>query len=99
MSKRKPQAGTRIEGGFIVIRTPIAALPDALKQNPRDDSYHGYSITDANGFAGDVVRELNREAEDGTTPVHLLFDRAMGDAIDDGSAYAIESTGRKKAAK
>jgi hypothetical protein len=69
----------------IAIRVPVAVLPSALKQNPRDDAYYDVKITDLPGFSVDVVRELNAEAEDGTTPIHELFDRAMAEAIDNGS--------------
>lgn len=76
-----------IDGDEIVIRVPVSVLPHALKQNPRDDSYYSVTIADVAGFARDVARELNSEAEDGTTPIHSLFDRAMADAIDNGSGH------------
>lgn len=76
-----------IRDGAILICVPMAALPDALEQNPRDDSYADCRVTDLGGFARDVVRELNREAEDGTTPIHLLFDAAMAEAIEQGSEH------------
>lgn len=84
-----------IRRGVIVIRLPVDVLPDALKQNPRDDSYYDTKICDLEEFARDVARELNREAEDGTTPVHLLFDAAMAAAIDNGSV-GIDYTKKKK---
>jgi hypothetical protein len=93
---KKQWAEARIEKGLIVIRVPVSVLPAALKQNPRDDSYSDYAITNPMGFARDVVRELNREAEDGTTPVHLLFDRAMAEAIDQGSEHAAHHQEPKK---
>ncbi len=76
-----------IDGDEIVIRQGIESLPDALKQNPRDDSYSACKITDVAGFAKEVVCEMNREAEDGTTAVHLLLDSAMAAAIDNGSQW------------
>jgi hypothetical protein len=69
----------------IVIRVPFSVLPDALKQNPRDDSYYDVTVNDVSDFAQDVIRALNREEEDGTTPVHELLDKALASAIDDGS--------------
>lgn len=86
-SPTKPWAEAYLEGDVVVIRVPVSVLPDALKQNPRDDSYYGATITDVSGFARDVARELNREAEDGTTPIHLLFDSAMAEAIEQGSEH------------
>lgn len=80
-------AEANIEDWAIVIRVPVSVLPAALEQNPRDDSYRGSLITNLEGFARDVVRELNREEEDGTTPIHLLFDKAMAEAIEQGSLH------------
>lgn len=62
------------------------------------NNYHDYDtfnfdITDADGFAKEVVRELEREQEDGTTPVHILLDKAANDAVDNGSQFWVE---RKK---
>lgn len=68
----------------IVIRVGISALPTALEANPRDDTYSKCKVTDLPAFAGEVVRKLNSESEDGTTAIHLMLDQAMADAIDDG---------------
>lgn len=92
MSDLKREASDRwveakIEDGVIVIRVPVSVLPAALEQNPRNDSYRGSLITNLEGFARDVVIELNREEKDGTTPVHLLFDKAMAEAIEQGSLH------------
>lgn len=43
------------------------------------------TITSPDGFAQEIVAELEREEEDGTTPVHLLIDQAVQDALDAGS--------------
>ena len=80
-------AEAHIEDGVITIRVPTSVLPDALEQNPRDDSYYNVTITNVDGFARDVVRELNSEAEDGTTAIHEMFDRAMACAIENGSEH------------
>jgi hypothetical protein len=79
-------AEAHIDDGVIVIRVPVSVLPDALRWDPRVD-HSGVTVTDADGFARDVVREMNREEEDGSTAVHLLFDRAMAEAIEQGSAH------------
>lgn len=36
-------------------------------------------------FARDVVYEMGREEEDGTTPLHLFIDRMIQSAADNGS--------------
>lgn len=50
----------------------------------------GFFISDATGFAKDVAAKLVLEEEDGTTPVHLLLDKAVQDAADDGSIHTSE---------
>jgi hypothetical protein len=46
------------------------------------------TVTDRMGWAQDVIHELEREEEDGTTPLHTLFDAAFVRAIEDGSLHA-----------
>jgi hypothetical protein len=86
-----------IEDGFIVIRVPVTALPVIVEGawatnnlNPR------YKITDADAFARDLVNELNSEAEDGTTRVHTMLDKAIEEAINQG-AFGIEEHEQQEA--
>lgn len=44
-----------------------------------------FKITDINVFAAELVRQLNREDEQGTTPVHMMFDRCINEAIEQGA--------------
>lgn len=77
-----------IENDSIVIRVPIAHLPqafDASPLTPRDVEAHAlYHVTDPATFAKGVVRYLNDEEEDGSTAVHRAFDQAMIDALENG---------------
>lgn len=75
-----------IKGGYIVIRVPISALPVAY-QAGIDSGFiePRYRITNAKAFAKDVVRALNDEEEDGTTPIHRLMDKACEEAIEQGA--------------
>ena len=75
-----------IEKGNIVIRVPVRCLPVAY-QGGIDAGYiePGFRITNARAFAKDLVQALNSEEEDGTTPIHRLFDAAMEDAIEQGA--------------
>lgn len=55
--------------------------PDNLTGN-----YLTYKVIDTEKFAKDVIDELLlEEEEDGTTKVHLLLDKAMFSAIENGS--------------
>lgn len=75
-----------IEGAEIVIRVPLASLATVV-----DGAWmcHGIEprlkITDATAFARDLCRALNVEDEDGTTPVHQLFDAAIQTAFEQGA--------------
>lgn len=75
-------------GDRLMISIGLDALMTAAKGGPLwemvgDDA--GWTITDPGGFAEEIVRELEHEEEDGTTPVHVMLDDAIGRAIDQGS--------------
>lgn len=77
----------------IVIELPISTLPNALHGAPFNmdpDGDPAYHVTDRQRFADAVVEQLGEEQEDGTTPLHLLFDNAMRAAIEDGAEGADE---------
>lgn len=75
-----------IEGDELVIRLPLVHLVTATEGCP---ALYGDEqppkVTDPAVWAWEVARELNREAEDGTTLVHLMFDRAFERAADQGA--------------
>jgi hypothetical protein len=75
-----------IRDGVIYIGLPVAnigaALEGAWASGCRD---HRFKITDPDAFAKELVRELNREDEIGTTLIHNMFDEAMYEAIDQGA--------------
>lgn len=52
---------------------------DAEKEEPR------YQITHPEKFIEDVKYELLEEDHDGTTLVHLMFDKAMENAVEQGT--------------
>jgi hypothetical protein len=74
-----------IEDGAIVIRLPIANLPQVVEGawaggnlRPR------LKVTDAQVFAKELCRALNDEEEDGTTRIHLMFDASIEFASEQG---------------
>jgi hypothetical protein len=90
----KPHCGLRveIENGDISIRLPISVLrmavywsPELSKYDPEGGEHKRPTITDAKVFAGEVVRALRDEGEDGSTIVTRMFDTAFCDAIDNGA--------------
>jgi hypothetical protein len=100
---RKNMAGTAqayVEGDLIKISIRVSLLPDVIKDSA-DGGHLDFgelgppSVVDAKRFAKDVCNALNDEREDGTTPVHLLFDAAFEKAVEDGS-LGIEFPKRKR---
>ena len=70
-----------IEDGAIVIRVPIAHLPQVLEVLEGGWLCGSYDtrwrLTDIQAFAKDFVSEINREDELGSTRIHKMFDAAM----------------------
>lgn len=89
MRKRNPKPGDNadafIENGAIVIRLQIDALASAVDGMCSHFHVEPMRVTDPVKFAKGVCYALNDEEEDGTTPVHLLFDKAFEKALEDGS--------------
>lgn len=83
----------KIEGDEIVIRLSFDALVTATNASPAfteqydeaTDSYQLPKVTDRAVWAKAVVEELNSESEDGTTLVHLMFDKAFEGAVEQGA--------------
>ena len=79
-----------IEDGNIVIRVPVESLPRVIEGSWATGNLDvRYKIVSLDEFAKDLTSELNREEEDGSTPVHRMFDKAINDAIEAG-AFGIE---------
>jgi hypothetical protein len=90
--KQKRTAEAFIEKGEIVIRIAIDVLPSAYQAGIDIGAIEpGFKITNARKFAPEVVRALNDEDEEGTTPIHRLFDAACEEAIEQGAEGVEES--------
>lgn len=75
-----------IEGDEIVIRLPIEALPDVIEGAWSMNALRTrYQIVDGEAFAKELTLALNREDEQGTTPIHRMCDKAIEYAIDQGA--------------
>lgn len=81
----------QIEEDELVIRVGVDTLALAASHSPYffnpDEPYleEYMGIDNPYILMEDVIRELNKEKEDGTTPVHLLLDDAIYSAYEDGS--------------
>lgn len=96
-----------IVGERIVISVSLDALATAVGATPALEDYDEETndfappiVTDKQAWAREVVRQLNREQEDGTTPIHLMFDAAFVEAIEQGAEGVLlrEDDGYKDAA-
>jgi hypothetical protein len=82
-----------IERGALVVRIGIQTLAHAVTYsdwaNPYDeatgDYVRSFAIVDAPQFASDVINEMLREREDGSTPLSDFIDRMSEAAVNDGS--------------
>jgi hypothetical protein len=85
-----------IKKNSLVIEVGLDVLKFATENHPElyeDGLDKGrYVVTDVAVFAKEVVRELQKEEEDGTTPIHSLLDKAILDAISNG-AQGVEEAG------
>lgn len=83
----------KIERGAVVVRIGIQTLAHAVTYsdwaNPYDaatgDYIRQFAIVDAKQFASDVLHEMQREREDGSTPLSDFMDQMSQRAVDDGS--------------
>jgi hypothetical protein len=82
-----------VEGGRLVISIGVDTLAFAFENgeenNPFNEQANDFErqlrIADPLQFAEDVCRELNDEAEDGSTPFTRFFDSMMEAAVENGS--------------
>jgi hypothetical protein len=82
-----------IDGGELVIRIGLNTLAHAIasgndlhEYDERSGDYlRRFAVTNPYVFAQDIVIELQREEEDGSTPLSHLFDQMGQYAIEEGS--------------
>ena len=82
------ESEARLEDGHLVIRLSIETLAHAARHSDYffQANNHGTQllITDEASFAKAVQRALNREAEDGSTPITRMLDAATRHVADQG---------------
>ena len=76
-----------VVNGELVIAIGVETLAFACTN--KDNGSPPVTVVDAALFAHDVATALKDEAEDGTTPVHLMLDKACEAAIEMGSPAVI----------
>lgn len=71
--------------GLLSITIGVDTLAFAINNDGK--TYEGFNVTNAVKFAEDVLHELEREEEDGTTVVHEMLDEAAFAAACNGSEW------------
>lgn len=92
MDKLEAPLGCKLEGGELVIRIGINVLamatedrePFTIYDEKLGDWRKAWIVTDPLEFAKEVAREINREEEDGSSPLTNLLDLACASALDQG---------------
>lgn len=72
----------KIEDGQLKISIGIALLAFAVQT--QDQWPEEFYVSDIREFANSISRRLQREEEDGTTPVHRMLDAAADEVLEQG---------------
>lgn len=78
----KQQLSVKIEDGQLKISIGIALLAFAVQGS--DQWPEEFRVTDIRDFAKSMLRRLRDEEEDGTTPVHRMFDAVADQILEQG---------------
>ena len=78
----KQQLTVKIEDGQLKISIGIALLAFAVQNN--DNWSEDFRVTDISEFAKSMKRRLLDEEEDGTTPIHRMFDSVADQVLEQG---------------
>jgi hypothetical protein len=81
---RKQQLQVEIDDGVLRISIGVDLLCHAV-QVPWKESGFNYRVIDKDAFAKAIANELEREDEEGSTPLHFVFDKAADEAIEQGA--------------
>lgn len=76
----------KIEKQAIVIKVPFADMPKIVEAAWACNALEvRFKVTDTKKFAEAFLAELNSEEEDGSTPIHRMFDSVINSALDNGA--------------
>lgn len=89
-----------VEGDELVIRIGIDTLAFSAEHCPlfyNEEKHMGamgpyVKVEDKVELAKDVIRAMQHEEEDGSTPLSDMFDKAIEDAAEDGSCAFTEDS-------
>lgn len=78
--KRNQPLEMKVEDDVLIISIGISTLCYAVQQE-----LHDVSIHDEDAFVKDFLVELQQENEEGSNAIHLAFDKAANNAVENGS--------------
>ena len=82
---RDQQLEVKIEDGRLLISIGVDTFCHATEYG-MDQYFTGeVKVTDNDVFVQEVAKELSREEEDGTTPIHRMFDKVAAKALENGA--------------
>lgn len=74
------------DNSVLTISIGVDALKTSIESGHIDIHTHGeVVVTDTDEFIKEFVRFLTIEAEDGTTPIHKMFDEVALEALENGA--------------
>lgn len=79
--KNQPLTVT-VDKGLVTISIGVSTLCYAILHG---DDMEDVKITDEDAFVKDFLTELDREDEEGSNPLHKLFDKMANEAINNGA--------------
>jgi hypothetical protein len=85
------ELGVKVEGDELVIRIGIDTLAFASEENDDWHQWDGvkfvplWKVVDNKGWAEDVIHEMLKEEEDGSSPLTNFLDKMSMSALDQGS--------------
>jgi hypothetical protein len=82
--KGNEQLFVSVVDGKLQISIGIALLAFAVQAPDGAGWPEDWHINDINKFAASMARQLRRESENGTTPVHRMFDAAAIEVLEQG---------------
>jgi hypothetical protein len=83
------------DGDDLVLRVTLDSLASATELSPafqdivfdeKAGDFRKITVTDKAAWAKAVLTEVHNEAEDGTTLIHRMFDKAFSKALDQGAS-------------
>lgn len=87
------------EDNVLTISIGADQLASAMKHSPTEgimeykddtDEYFGLNVVDPVEFAKELANQMQKEEEDGDTPLHQFFDQCVLDGLNGGNFMSVD---------